>query len=154
MFSNTRTCRRPAVPRDLSDVTAWPPGGPRASRLLTPRADLTHNSQSANRAPTSVASSRGGLGWTCPVSTPLLLDVAPETDTNPTSFYRGRGKGVSPVGSRIRLQTLVIGSRSALAMSAHPTYFDQATPCPTALLPSCSKGLSGVRVGVRAWIRV
>jgi len=61
-----------------------------------------------------------------------LLDVAPEIDTNPTSFYRGRGKGVSPVGSRLRLRTLVIGSRSALAMSAHPTYFDQATPCPTA----------------------
>ena len=66
------------------------------------------------------------------MSTPLLLDVAPEIDTNPTSFYRGRGKGVSPVGSRLRLRTLVIGSRSALAMSAHPTYFDQATPCPTA----------------------
>ena len=31
---------------------------------------------------------RGGLGWT------LLLEVAPEIDTNPTSFYRGRGRRV------------------------------------------------------------
>ena len=27
------------------------------------------------------------------MSTPLLLEVVPEIDTNPTSFYRGRGKG-------------------------------------------------------------
>jgi len=32
------------------------------------------------------------------MSTPLLLEVAPEIDTNPTSFYRGRGSGVGPVG--------------------------------------------------------
>ena len=57
------------------------------------------------------------------MSTPLLLDVAPETDTNPTSFYRGRVRGWS-----LRLQTPVIGSRSALVMSVHPTYFDLATP--------------------------
>jgi len=25
-----------------------------------------------------------------------LLEVAPEIDTNPTSFYRGRGRGVAP----------------------------------------------------------
>jgi len=56
------------------------------------------------------------------MSTPLLLEVAPEIDTNPTSFHRGRD-GVS-----VRLQTPVIGSRSALAMSVHPTYFDLATP--------------------------
>jgi len=31
-----------------------------------------------------------GLGC----STPLLLEVAPEIDTNPTSIYRGRGRGV------------------------------------------------------------
>ena len=32
------------------------------------------------------------------MSTPLLLQVAPEIDTNPTSFYRGRGRrGVGPV---------------------------------------------------------
>jgi len=42
------------------------------------------------------ASRRGGLGWTCPP--PLLLEVAPEIDTNPTSFYRRRGRrGVGPV---------------------------------------------------------
>ena len=36
------------------------------------------------------------------MSTPLLLDVAPEIDTNPTSFYRGRGrKGVAPVAWRL-----------------------------------------------------
>ena len=29
-------------------------------------------------------------GWTgVDMSTPLLLEVAPKTDTNPTSFYRG-----------------------------------------------------------------
>jgi len=55
------------------------------------------------------------------MSTPLLQEVAPEIDTNPTSFYRGDG------GS-LRLQTPVIGSRSALAMSVHPTYFDLAMP--------------------------
>jgi len=27
------------------------------------------------------------------MSTPLLLKVAPEIDTNPTRFYRGRGMG-------------------------------------------------------------
>jgi len=48
---------------------------------------------------------------------PLLLEVAPEIDINPTSFYRGS----------LRLQTPVIGSRSALAMFVHPTYFDLAT---------------------------
>jgi len=26
------------------------------------------------------------------MSTPLLLEVAPEIDTNPMSFYRGRGR--------------------------------------------------------------
>jgi len=25
-----------------------------------------------------------------------LLEVAPEIDTNPTSFYRGKGRGVAP----------------------------------------------------------
>jgi len=53
-----------------------------------------------NRKLQSVASPRGGLGWTCPP--PLLLDVAPEIDTNPTSFYRGRGRrGVGPVAWRL-----------------------------------------------------
>jgi len=62
-------------------------------------------------------------GWTgVDMSTPLLLEVAPEIDTNPTSFYRGG------VGGSLRFQTPVIGSRSALAMSVHPTYFDLATP--------------------------
>jgi len=35
-----------------------------------------------------------------------LLEVAPEIDTNPTSFYRGEGYGVGPV--KVRLQTPVI----------------------------------------------
>jgi len=54
------------------------------------------------------------------MSTPLLLEVAPEIDANQTSFYRGRGRGSAP-GLRwgLRLQTPVIGSRSALAMSVH-----------------------------------
>ena len=60
-------------------------------------------------------------GWTgMDMSTPLVLEVDAEIDTNPTSFYCGWG--VAPV------QTPVIGSRSALAMSVHPTYFDLATP--------------------------
>jgi len=58
--------------------------------------------------------------------TALMLQVAPENDTNPTSFYKG-GVGGS-VQLRFGLQTPVIGSRSALAMSVHPTYFDLATP--------------------------
>jgi len=55
------------------------------------------------------------------MSTPLLLEVAPEIDTNPTSFYRRRGRrgGVGPhPDPRYRL---------ALAMSVHPTNFDPAT---------------------------
>ena len=40
-------------------------------------------------------------GWTgVDMSTPLLLEVAPEIDTNPTSFYRGRAAGVGPVKVR------------------------------------------------------
>ena len=36
-------------------------------------------------------------GWTgVDMSTPLLLEVAPEIDTNPTCFYRGQKKGVAP----------------------------------------------------------
>jgi len=62
------------------------------------------------------------------VSTPLLLEVAPEIDTNPTSVYRGRVE----VGGSVRLQTPIIGSRSALAISVHPTYFDLATPLASA----------------------
>ena len=59
-------------------------------------------------------SSGVATGWTgVDMSTPLLLEVAPEIDTNPTSFYRGTGVG----GESLRLQTPVIGSRSALAMS-------------------------------------
>jgi len=50
------------------------------------------------------------------MSTPLLLEVAPEIDTNPTSFYRGE------VGGSVRLQTPVIGSRSPLAISVNPTF--------------------------------
>ena len=45
--------------------------------------------------------------------------LAPETDTNPTSFYRGEGRG-GPVKVRT--------SDSALVMSVDPTYFDLATP--------------------------
>ena len=58
------------------------------------------------------------------MSNPLLLEVAAEIDTNQTSFIgveRGVAQTVLPV----------IGSRSALAMSVHPTYFDLATPLET-----------------------
>ena len=63
-------------------------------------------------------SSHSGVAtwWTgVDMSTPLLLEVAPEIDTNPTGFLQGEGERVGPVGSV-----------SALAMSVHPTYFDLA----------------------------
>ena len=55
------------------------------------------------------ANHRGvATGWTgVDMSTPLLPDVAPENDTNPTSLYRGRGRGsvrsVPPPDPRYRL---------------------------------------------------
>ena len=59
------------------------------------------------------------------MSTPLLLQVAPEIDTNPTSIYRR----VGPV--KVRTFDSPVGSiRSTLAMSVHPTHFDLATPLP------------------------
>ena len=54
------------------------------------------------------------------MSTPLLIEVAPEIDINLTSFYRGGWWGGGVRSGRLRLQTPVIGSRSALAMSVHP----------------------------------
>ena len=60
------------------------------------------------------------------MSTPLLLEVAPEIDTNPTSFYRGRRRRGS-VRLRFGLDSPVVFMRSVLAMSVHPTYFDLAT---------------------------
>jgi len=57
------------------------------------------------------------------MSTPLLLEVAPEIDTNPTSFYRGRCRGVGPV----KVRTSDPHYRLALAMSVHPTYINLAT---------------------------
>jgi len=63
--------------------------------------------------------------WTgVDMSTPLLLEVAPEIDTNPTSFYGGRGRA----GGRSTSRPPVIGSCSALAMFVHPTYFDLVAP--------------------------
>ena len=43
---------------------------------------------------------RHGMDWAVDMSTPLLLEVTPEIDTNPTSFYKGIG-----VGGSLRLQT-------------------------------------------------
>jgi len=41
------------------------------------------------------------MGWTgVDMSTPLLLEIAPEIDTKPTSFYRGVGRGIGPVKVR------------------------------------------------------
>jgi len=41
------------------------------------------------------------MGWTgVDTSTPLLLEIAPEIDTKPTSFYRGVGRGIGPVKVR------------------------------------------------------
>jgi len=55
--------------------------------------------------------------WTgVDMSTPLLLEVAPEIDTNPTSFYGGRGRA----GGRSTSRPPVIGSCSALAMFVTP----------------------------------
>jgi len=51
----------------------------------------------------AVSGSGVATGWTgVDISAPLLLEVAPEIDTNPTSFYRGRGRGVGMVGSASR----------------------------------------------------
>jgi len=89
------------------------------------------------------------------MSTPLLLEVAPEIDTNPTSFYRGRGGG--SVRLRFELQTPVIGSRSALAMSVHPTFFDLATPLLVGRQeghPACKILSSGVLVWLSVWSEV
>ena len=44
------------------------------------------------------------------MSTPLLLEVAPEIDTNPTTFYRGRRvgrRGVGPVKVQTTRQTVL-----------------------------------------------
>ena len=72
-----------------------------------------------------VISSDVATGWTeVDMSTPLLPEVAPEIDTNPTSFYRGGGS----VRLRFGLDWPVGSVRSALAMSVHPTCFDLATP--------------------------
>ena len=62
------------------------------------------------------------MDWAVDMSTPLLLEVAPEIDTNPTSFYKGRGRVVAPPPNP------VIGWRSTFAVYVHPTYFDLATP--------------------------
>ena len=43
-------------------------------------------------------------GWTgVDMSTPLLLKVAPEIDTNPTSFYRAVGGVAPPLDPSYRL---------------------------------------------------
>ena len=48
------------------------------------------------------------------MSTPLLLEVAPEIDTNPT-----RGRGTGGRSGRLRPQTPVIGSRSPCLSTPH-----------------------------------
>ena len=53
----------------------------------------------------------------------LLPEVAPQIDTNPTSFYTGKGS----VRLRFRLNSPVSFIRSALATSVHPTYFNLTT---------------------------
>ena len=68
--------------------------------------DISHrfNCQGASRGPSVIGellvvlgSSGVATGWTgVDVSTPLLLEVAREIDTNLTSFCRGRGRGVAP----------------------------------------------------------
>ena len=75
---------------------------------------------------TRVKTSGVATGWTgVDMSTALLLQVAPEIDTNPTSIYRR----VGPV--KVRTSDSPVGSiRSTLAMSVHPTHFDLATPLP------------------------
>ena len=57
------------------------------------------------------------------MSTPLLLEVAPEIDTDPTSFYRGRGRGGR---SASRPQLYARPQRSPCLSG--PTYFDLAMP--------------------------
>jgi len=61
---------------------------------------VSDNRRTIDHSSESVASPRGGLGSTCPHLPPLLLELAPEIDTVPTSFYRGGGE---PPDSRYRL---------------------------------------------------
>jgi len=54
----------------------------------------TDTQSHTNHAVLAIIGSGVGTEWTgVDMSTPLLLEVAPEIDTNPTSFYRERGKG-------------------------------------------------------------
>ena len=64
-----------------------------------------HQSRSLLLQLKSSVASGVATGWTgVDMSTPLLLEVAPEIDTNPTSFYRGVGRAVAPPpDSRYRL---------------------------------------------------
>jgi len=86
-----------------------------------------HQSRSLLLQLKSSVASGVATGWTgVDMSTPLLLEVAAEIDTDPTSFCRGVGRAVAPPPDpRYRL---------ALAMSVHPTYFDLATPLSVALM--------------------
>jgi len=71
-----------------------------------------------------VASGSGiATGWTeVDMYAPLLLEVAPEIDTNSTSFYRGRGREVAPPPTP--LYRLAVHARHVCP----PTDFDLKTP--------------------------
>ena len=85
-----------------------------------------------SRKPGAVASPRGRLGWTCPSH--FWLEVAPEIDRNPTSFYRGRvgGGGCSVPDPRYRF---------ALAVSVHPAVGFYYFPPGLQLPPQPLRGL-------------
>jgi len=73
-----RSCRRERVPR-VAPVLSFSP---------IMRCDATSESLHGQ----SVLDSGIATDWTgVDMPTPLVLEVAPEIDTNPTSFYRGEG---------------------------------------------------------------
>ena len=93
---------RPA-PQCSSGVDAHDGGtaGRTLNRFIDPAAAPTLRSLSTSRGVLVLVCSGVATGWTAvDMSTPLLLEVTREIDTNPTSFYKGIG-----VGGSLRLQT-------------------------------------------------
>jgi len=98
------------------------------ARSSKPAAATGWDGRTNGRRSDAVASPRGGLG--CTLSTPLLLEVAPDIDRS-LQIRRVFTWGEVRVGSvrlRFGLDSPVGSNRCALAMSVHHTYFHLATP--------------------------
>ena len=87
------------------------------------------------------------------MSTPLLLEVAPEIDTNPTSFYKGRGKrgslqavitGISVIGSRSTRRSACLSTPHILTWRRPRTRDDPVVPkADTVPVPRWGRGGTG-----------